>query len=211
VGFNTGKGSEDPKNPDEVVDWSQLHTIFIEQEENRQEEVSFGSQQQQTSRFLTAKQLIVSGKQKAAIKTRKQTNEVKQFHIPEAGAPLSSVLDGFSFCVLPGNYCLDYDAFAAAQAEADCWATEAKLVESQKDVIRFIQSHGGTCQLTVHKGTDFLLGGKATDAMVSNLRTLMETTDKNGTAKKEADARRLLELGGILKWTFVYSIGKIKS
>ena len=191
-----------------MADYSQLHTIFIEQEENRQEEVSFGSQQQQTSRFLTAKQLLLRSKQKAASKTRKQTNEVKQFHIPEAGAPQSSVLDGFSFCVLPGNYCLDYDAFAAAQAEANCWATDAKLVKSQKDVIRFIQSHGGTCQLTVHKGTDFILGGKATDAMVSNLRTLIENTDKNGTAKKDADARRLLELGGILKWTFVYSIGK---
>lgn len=187
-----------------MADYSQLHTIFIEQEENRQEEVSFGSQQQQTSRFLTAKQLLLRSKQKAAIKTRKQTNEVKQFHIPEAGAPQSSVLDGFS--LFPARQLLD--AFAAAQAEANCWATEAKLVKSQKDVIRFIQSHGGTCQLTVHKGTDFLLGGKATDAMVSNLRILIEKTDKNGTAKKDADARRLLELGGILKWTFVYSIGK---
>jgi hypothetical protein len=113
-------------------------------------------------------------------KTRKQTDEVKQFHIPEAGVPQSSVLDGFS--LFPARQLLD--AFAAAQAEANCWATEAKLVKSQKDVIRFIQSHGGTCQLTVHKGTDFFLGGKATDAMVSNLRTLIEKTDKNARPRR---------------------------
>lgn len=205
-----GKGSEDPKNADDVVDWSQLQTLFIEQEDNRQDEVSFGSQQQeQTSRFLTAKQLLMSTKQKAAKKSRKQTNEVKQFHIPEAGETLSSALDGFSFCVLPGNYCLENDSYAAAQAEENRWATEAKLVKRREDVIRYIQSHGGTCQLAVHMGTNFVLGGTPTDASVSNLRTLMEKTDKNSTAKKEADARRLLELGGVIKWTFVYSIGKL--
>jgi hypothetical protein len=191
-----------------VADWSQLHTLFIEQEQSRQDELSFGSQQQQTSRFLTAKQLLLSDKQKSAKRKRKQTNEVKQFHIPEAGALITSALKGFSFCVLPGNYCLVNDAFAAAQAEENCWATDAKLVTCREDVILFIQSHGGTCQLAVHRGTDFILGGVATDASVSNLRTLMENTDKNSTAKKEADARRLLELGGVIKWSFVYSIGK---
>lgn len=193
-----------------MADWSQLHTLFIEQEDNRQDEVSFGSQQQQqTSRFLTAKQLLMSTKQEAANKSRKQTNEVKQFHIPEAGETLSSALDGFCFCVLPGNYCLENDAYAAAQAEENRWATEAKLVKRREDVIQYIQSHGGTCQLAVHMGTNFVLGGTPTDASVSNLRTLMEKTDKNSTAKKEAHARRLLELGGVIKWTFAYSIGKL--
>ena len=36
----------------------------------------------------------------------------------------------------------------------------------------------------------------------------MENTDRNSTAKKDADARRLLEMGGVLKWTFVYAIGE---
>mmetsp|Transcript_12719 Transcript_12719/g.22300 ORF Transcript_12719/g.22300 Transcript_12719/m.22300 type:complete len:877 (-) Transcript_12719:136-2766(-) len=202
-----GKGAQDPKNPDEVAHWGQLDTLFTEQEANRNEEVSFGSQsQQQTSRFLTARQLQMSGKQKAAKNSRKQTNEVKQFHIPDAGAPLSSVLAGFLFSVQPGNYCLQNDAFAATEAEENDWATEAKSVRDRVDVIRFIQSHGGTCELAVHQGTDFLLGGTATDAKVSNLHTLMANTDVNSTTKKYAEARRLIEMGGILKWTFVYSI-----
>ena len=204
-----GKNSEDPKNPEDVANWSQLYQLVTEQEENRQDEVSFGSQAQtQASRFLTSKQLQMSGKQKAAKNSRKQTNEVKQFHIPDAGAPLSNVLGGFLFSVQPGNYCLDNDAFAAAEAEENGWATDARAARCQKDVIQFIQSHGGTCQLAVHQGTDFLLGGKATDAPVSNLRTLMANTDPSGTTKKDADARRLLEMGGILKWTFVYSLGE---
>ena len=204
-----GKTSDDPKRHDDIENWNQMKTIFDEQEESRQDEVKMGSQaqtQSQTSRFLTARQLQMSGREKKARNSRKQTNEVKQFSIPEAGARLSSVLEGFVFSVQPGNYCLENDDYAKAQAERDGWAAEAEAVTSQKDVIRFIQSHGGTCQLTVHKGTDFLLGGTITDAPVSNLKTLMENTDRNGTAKKEVDARRLLEMGGVLKWTFVYAI-----
>jgi len=204
-----GKTSDDPKRHDDIENWNQMKTIFDEQEESRQDAVLMGSQAQtkpQTSRFLTARQLQMSGREKKARNSRKQTNEVKQFSIPEAGARLSSVLEGFVFSVQPGNYCLENDDYAKAQAERDGWAAEASAVTSQKDVIRFIQSHGGTCQLTVHKGTDFLLGGTITDAPVSNLKTLMENTDRNSTAKKEADARRLLEMGGVLKWTFVYAI-----
>jgi hypothetical protein len=202
-----GKRTKNPKNPDEVADWSELRTIFDEQEETRQNEISLGSEQQETSRFLTAKQLQ-TGKLKAAKKSRKTIVEVKQFNIPGAAAPLSQILDGYTFTVLPGNYCLEDDAYATAEAKEDGWESSAITVRSQKDVIRFIQSHGGTCLLTMHTGTDFLLGGRVTDAPVSNLRTLMANTDRNSTAKKETDARKLLELGGILKWTFVYSIGE---
>ncbi len=202
-----GKGTKNPKNPDEVADLSELRTIFNEQGDTRQNEVSFESGQKETSRFLTAKQLQ-SGKVKAAKKSRRKIDKVKQFNIPNAATPLSQILDGFTFTVLPGNYCLEDDPYAAAEAKEDGWESSAISVSRQRDVIRFIQSHGGICLLTTHTGTDFLLGGRATDATVSNLRTLMANTDRNSTAKKDADARRLLELGGILKWTFVYSIGE---
>jgi hypothetical protein len=202
-----GKGTKNPKNPDEVADLTELRTIFNEQEDTRQNEVSFGSAQQETSRFLTAKQLQ-GGKLKAAKKSRKKIDEVKQFNIPGAATPLSHILDGFTFTVLPGNYCLADDTYAIAEAREDGWESSAMSVRSQKDVIRFIQSHGGICLLTMHTGTNFLLGGRATDASVSNLRTLMANTDRYSTTKKDADARRLLELGGILKWTFVFSIGE---
>jgi hypothetical protein len=152
----------------------------------------------------------MSGKQKAAKRSRKQTNEVKQFRIPDAVAPLSSALDGFIFSVQPGNYLLQNDSFAAAKVEENEWATaaEVKSVRDRLHVIRFIQSHGGICELAVHQGTGFLLGGTATDAKVTNLHTLMANTDKHGTTKKYAEARRLIEMGGIIKWTFVYSIGE---
>ena len=207
-----GGTSDDPKSHDDIENWAQMHQIFIEQEESRKEELKMGSQskaqQPQTSRFLTAKQLQMSGKEKKP-KSRK-LDEVKQFSIPEAGKRLSSVLEGFLFSVQPGNYSLDDDEFAIAQAERDGWLCDAEKVTCQKDVQRYIQSHGGTCQLNVHRKTDFLLGGRATDASISNLKTLMENTDRNSTSKREADARRLLEMGGILKWTFVYAIGESK-
>ncbi|KAL7548623.1 hypothetical protein ACHAWF_011897 [Thalassiosira exigua] len=203
------EGSEDAKGPEEVVDWSNLRTLFREQEETRQDEVSFGSQtQRQTSRFLTLKQLQLSEKEKSANNSRKQTTEVKRFRIPDASGSQkqSCVLAGFLFCVQPGNYCLMNDAFATAQAEKDGWASDAKSVRSRDDVIRFIQSHGGTCELTVHQGTDFVLGGMSSDAKVSNFVVLMATIDMKSKSSKEAEGRRLVEMGGILKWSFVYAI-----
>jgi hypothetical protein len=115
-----GKGTKNPKNPDEVADLTELRTIFNEQEDTRQNDVSFGSAQQETSRFLTAKQLQ-GGKLKAAKKSRKKIDEVKQFNIPGAATPLSHILDGLTFTVLPGNYCLGDDTYATAEAKEDGW------------------------------------------------------------------------------------------
>ncbi len=53
-----------------------------------------------------------------------------------------------------------------------------------------------------------MLGGTTRDAKVSNLRTLMANTDATRNTKRDAEAHRLIEMGGVLKWTFVYSIGK---
>ena len=200
-----GKADADPKDPDDIEHWGALNQLFEEQEETRQNELSFGlsqsqTQQQRASRFLTAKQLQASGRNKSAKNARKQTNEVKHFHIPNAaeGNSLSNILDGFIFNVLPGSYRLANDGFASAEAERDGWATEVKSVRSHLDVIKFIQSHGGSCQLNVHEGTDILLGGSAADAKVSNLIKLMEVTDVTATTKKDAEARRLVEMGGVL-------------
>ena len=203
-----GRTSDDPKNFDQVEEFGNLYTIHEEQEQIRQEEVSFGSQtQRQTSRFHTAKQLQAITKKKPPNR-RKLTNEVKQFQIPDADNIVvqSKVLDGFIFSVQPGTYHLESDAFATAEAEENGWAEEAKVVKSRDDVIRFVQSHGGRCTLTVNMGTDFLLGGMAKDAKVDNLIKLMTETDVTSALKKDAEARRLIEMGGVLKWSFVFGI-----
>ena len=57
-----------------------------------------------------------------------------------------------------------------------------------------------------HYSTNFIIGGRGTDAKVSTLLDLMSKTDPNGTSKRDEFARRLVELGGVHKWTFVYSM-----
>lgn len=127
-----------------------------------------GSQQQAaatTSRFMTTKQLEKSGK--LARKTKsKALKEVKLFAIPSASetSSLSTLLEGYIFNVLPGNYRLDNDPFASSEAEEGGWKKVAAEVTSHTDVIKYIQSHGGTVELTAHLGTNFIIGGRGTDA-----------------------------------------------
>ena len=115
-----------------------------------------GSQQQKaatTSRFMTAKQLEKSGKLARNTKS-KALKEVKLLAIPSATETktLSTLLEGYIFNVLPGNYRLDNDPFASSEAEEGGWREEADAVTSHNDVIRYIQSHGGTVELTAHLG-----------------------------------------------------------
>lgn len=163
-----------------------------------------------TSRFLTEKQWQKCGKQLKAKMSRKATNEVKSFHIPNVVRVLSHALDGYLFTVLPGNYSLDNDGFTSAEAEENGWANEAKSVTSRDDVIQFIKSHGGRCELSVHVGSDYVLGGVITDAQVVNLKNLIDSINEDtvmeGTKKTEAPVRRLFQMGGVTKWTFPFSI-----
>lgn len=115
-----------------------------------------GSQQQTaatTSRFMTAKQLEKSGKLARKTKSR-ALKEVKLFAIPNKSESKTSstLLEGYIFNVLPGNYRLDNDPFASSEAEEGGWKMGATEVTSHTDVIRYIQSHGGTVELTAHLG-----------------------------------------------------------
>ena len=204
------EGFDDPKPHDQVVEFKELLQIF-EEKEDQGRDVEFGSQAEvQTSRFLTQKEYESSGKQKKRTNSRKEVSAVKAFANPEVETVQSNVLEGYIFDVMPGRYHLEDDVFVAAEAKEHGWAEAAKAVKTHKDVKEFIKSHGGTCFLSANVRTDFILGGSLTDPSVTNKRTLMETTDedkiKRSTTARDADTRRLFEIGGVLKWTFVYSL-----
>ena len=184
-----------PKPHDEVESFSQLSTMFIEKEEDCDgdpTQLDSLSTTVQGSRFMTAKQLENSGKQrKQKAKSRKQTSEVKAFSIPEVNNLLSCALDGLTFTVLPGSYDLENDAFAAAEANENGWEEEARAVTSREDVIRFIKTHGGKCELSSHSGSDFILGGSKEDPKVAIYQDLIDTTNEDAiiltTTKKDAE------------------------
>lgn len=204
------EGFDDPKPHDQVAEFKELLQIF-EETEDQGRDVEFGSQAEVlTSRFLTQKEYESSGKQKKRTNSRKEVNAVKALAIPSVETIQSIVLEGYVFDVMPGRYCLEDDVFVAAEAKEHGWAEAAQKVKTHKDVETFIKSHGGTCILDANIRTDFILGGSPTDAKVSNKRTLMETTDeekiKHSTSMSDAVTRRLFEIGGVLKWTFVYSL-----
>ncbi len=62
------------------------------------------------------------------------------------------------------------------------------------------------CHLSGNAESDFVLGGTISDARVSNYRVMINSTREHDTLKKNASAQRLKEIGGVAKWTFVYSI-----
>lgn len=185
-GFDKG-----PKPHDEVQTFTELSTLFVENEDDDVDPMELESGANvQSSRFLTAKQLEKSGKQKKSTKSRKQTAEVKTFHIPDVDNILSRALDGLTFTVLPGNYRLENDSFAAAEAVEYGWAGEARSVSSREDVVRFIKSHGGKCELSSHVGSDFILGGSIDDPKVAIYNDLISATNEDDimitTTKRDA-------------------------
>ena len=203
-------GFGEPKPHDEVEEFKQLLLMF-EEKEDQGHDVEFGSQGEVlTSRFLTQKEYESSGKKKKKTNSRKEVNAVKALAIPSVETAQSIVLEGYIFDVMPGRYCLDDDEYAAAESNEHGWDEEAQKVKTHRDVEVFIKSHGGTVILDANTRTDFILGGSATDAKVSNKRKLMETADeekiKRSTSAADAVTRRLFEIGGVLKWTFVYSL-----
>eukprot|EP00804_Cyclotella_cryptica_P012640 CCRYP_016902-RD/>CCRYP_016902-RD protein AED:0.15 eAED:0.15 QI:2735/0.7/0.63/1/0.6/0.63/11/0/583 len=112
---------------------------------------------------------------------------------------LSHALDGLTFTVLPGTFHLESDSFAAAEAKENGWIKEARTVTSREDVIRFIKSHGGKCELSSHVGSDFILGGSIQDPKVAIYSDLITATNEldiaSTTTKRDAQARRFFEMG----------------
>lgn len=168
-----------PKPHDEVHTFTELSTMFMEiGDEYVAGPMEFDSHVQ-SSRFMTEKQLERSGKQKKRLKSRKQSVEVKTFSIPEVDNIWTHALGGLNFTVLPGNYDLKSDDFALAEAEENGWAQDARSVSSREDVVRFIKSHGGKCELSSHTGSDFIIGGTIDDPKVSIYQDLINATNEN--------------------------------
>ena len=168
-----------PKPHDEVQTFSELSTMFMEIGDSYAADPLEFDSDIQSSRFMTEKQLERSGKQKKQSKSRKQTVEVKTFSIPEVDDVLTHALDGLTFTVLPGKYDLKSDGFAVAEAEENRWAQDAISVASREDVVRFIKSHGGKCELSSHTGSDFIIGGTIDDPKVSIYQDLINATNED--------------------------------
>mmetsp|Transcript_30773 Transcript_30773/g.61126 ORF Transcript_30773/g.61126 Transcript_30773/m.61126 type:complete len:842 (+) Transcript_30773:330-2855(+) len=195
------------KPPDEITALSELHTIFEEKRDRETEEISFGlGMNVFTSRFLTEDQLKKNQELQEPKKDRNVTKEVKGSFIPIVNDRRSYALDGLVFTVLEGNYSLENDSFAMAEAIEKGWANEARKVKCREDVIKFIKQHGGRCQLSGNTESDLILGGTLSDARVSNYRAMINNTCERDTLKKNTPAQRLIKIGGVAKWTFVYSI-----
>ncbi len=132
------------KPPDEVTALSELHTIFEEKRDRENEEISFGfGMEACTSRFLTEDQLKRNHELMESKMSRTMTKEVKGSYIPVVNDRRSCALEGLVFTVLEGNFSLENDSFAMAEAIEKGWATEARQVRCREDVITFIKLHGG--------------------------------------------------------------------
>lgn len=210
------------KSPFEVESVTSLHQLYFERqsqirgsytESGSQGSSSFLSERgviPQQCRFLTWDQN--TSKKRSLKKSRatdKSSDEVRASRIPSKVSVESRALQGHTFTVLEGTYKMEGKSLDFEEAAEQGWFDEAAKVKSRQDVINFILGHGGKCELTGHCDTDFILGGEVTDARVSNHRRAMEAASSdnlNDTTKKGLNLRRMIQMGGVLKWTYVFSV-----
>ena len=199
---------EGHKTAEEVDNIDDLLNIYL----NRQAQISKNSQvgisnsdqnqnraiKKEKCRFLTPSQ--------DALKRR--LSRKRNYHVPVTVSKIkevSNLLSGLTFTVFEGNYELDRNCLDATTAKNEGWFQEACAVKSRNDVIHFIRQHGGKCELGVTASTNYIVGGRPNDAKVlnyeaitSNFSVTMPNRSKNCEILK-----KMIELGGILKWTFI--------
>jgi len=207
------------KPASEVESVSSLHQMYFERHSQSREmsQLSQGSsvmsiprESSQECRFLTPHQY--SRKKRNAKKNaqgKRSQVEVRASAIPTGVTVESVALKGYTFTVLEGTYHLEDDCIDAEEAFEQGWLKEATSVRCRRDVINFICKHGGKCELTGHKETDFILGGKLEDARVANHCRAMDAVsidDMNSTNKRGHHLRKIVEMGGILKWSWPFAV-----
>lgn len=149
-------------------------------------------------RFLTTD---ANAKRKKAKPKRNAPTQVSSIPIVEKKD--SAALAGVTFVVLEGSYSLDEDSLDAEQAKAEGWFEQAAKVQRQGDVQEYISRHRGTCKSTISNDTDVILGGSLKDARIIAYSRALDSDKAAG--KKDTELARLRELGGVVKWTYVYS------
>ena len=205
VRLETVDGDVKPAN--EVETCESLHQLFREMAARRTEgslEFEWGSPSRLSSiagpsRFLTTDE---NTKRKKS-KPRKDALTDQASQMPRFEKKDSAALSGVTFVVLEGYYSFDEDSLDAEEAKEEGWFEEAKKVKSRMDVLEFIAKHSGTSKVAISSDTDVILGGRINDARVAMYARMLDSDTVPG--KKDTALIRLRQLGGIVKWTYVYS------
>ena len=193
---------------------STLHDLYYtrraqQEEAEREAQVSQISQSvmDQQSVFHTVDQNSKNG---ATAKKRiiQSAPKVRAPKISETVPFQSDIFKDKNFTVLDGTYRLDVDGLDGQEAKSEGWFDFAKSVRSQQHVIDFILKHGGTCHLTANQETNYIIGGASRDPRVEAFRKSIEGTTVDmlqGIAKKGKHLRKIHQIGGVVKWTFLYA------
>lgn len=215
------EGFSDYKSPLEIENEKSLHEIYHEVSAQAQEAereihgVSNNAHQYLvTSKFTVAS---LEGKAKKIATKRKRDN----IDTPLLRAPIlentadveCNIFQGKSFVVQEGKYRLDPGSLDEQEAKEFGWWDIARKVRDQKDVVNFIIKYGGIYHVTVNNETDFIVGGTLNDPRVQNLRKVLEDVPEdrimgNGNTKGSKALRKIHEIGGVIKWTYIYSFVK---
>ena len=157
--------------------------------------------------FATAEQ-SAEDKQK---KTKTSRVAAPNVRAPETNQSLpfeSDIFKDQNFTVLDGKYEINANTLDGQEAIEEGWFKGGKYVRCQQDIVDFIEKHSGNIHLTANSETDFIIGGRAEDPRVQNLRKSIEgtTTDmlKDNT-KRGQNLKKIHEIGGIVKWNFLFS------
>lgn len=203
----------DPKAPSDVEGVSVLHDIYFTRR-NQQEAAERELQNPRTSQMLDEKSLFSTVEQrtsKAAVRKKRSNANEPKVRAPKIHHQIpfeSDVFKDKNFTVLDGTYRLDKDSLDEDDAKEGGWLDLVKPVQCQQDVVDFIMKHGGKCTLTANQDTDYIIGGRLKDPRVASYWKSMEESSSDilrDKTKRGKHLRKIHQIGGIVKWTFLYS------
>ena len=159
--------------------------------------------------FLTADQYARNAAKR--VRERKSIGAVPTLPAPEKKE--SNVLAGLKFCVLEGEFLFDPQGLDSDDAKSEGWFDEACGVRRASDVGNFILKHGGGMARTPGRDV-FVVGGNKVDARVKyNIQGYESLRDKEEVKRKKrvdtedsSSSDGAVDIPGILKWTFVFSL-----
>ena len=214
VSLQPSRFDGEPKSASDVETVSTLHELYYTRRA-QQEEAEKEAQSSQNSQSVMDHQSMfhtVDQNSKNATTKKKRVVQIA----PKVRAPKisenvpfeSDIFKDKNFTVLDGTYRLDADGLDGQEAKSEGWFDLAKSVRSQQHVVDFILKHGGTCHLTANQETDYIIGGASKDPRVEAFRKSIEGTSAEmlqGKTKKGQHLRKIHQIGGVVKWTFLYA------
>jgi hypothetical protein len=205
----------DVKSADECETVASLHLLYRQIAERKEGsgavDFEIGSPSRSNNQVINTRFLTVEEqtKRKKSKGRQKATSADQPSQMPTVEKKESAALYGLIFWVLDGRYSLDEGSLGAEQAKNEGWLEEARKVKERRDVQEFILKHGGTCKFGFSTDLDFMVGGRIDDPRVKTLKSSLDRASKVGkltSSKKDFETKKLLDLGGFLKWTSVMSM-----